>query len=146
MAGLFRDQDPRCSIGQAAEQSPTRSKYFTPDLSPDGTRIAAVKVDETWQERIAYSRCKDWKVQNILKSAEIELFTDPKFIDEKTLVTAVRLKGWANGIGHGRPGIEKPHQADRTFFQCAGISFRSRRNDLFHRFLWLATMMCLRSG
>lgn len=67
-----------------------RSKYFSPDLSPAGNRIATVEFDEKGKSKLLILDENGFKLQSI-QSSEIYLFTDPKFIDEDRVVTAVRL-------------------------------------------------------
>jgi hypothetical protein len=69
-----------------------QSKYFTPDISADGSRVAAVQVATNGKSEIHILNSQDGKVLHTIQSAEISLFTDPKFIDDNNLVTAVRLK------------------------------------------------------
>jgi hypothetical protein len=69
----------------------SKSKYFTPDISADGSRVAAVRVNEKGQSELHILNSADGSVLQTIRSAEINLFTDPKFIDEQSLVTAVRL-------------------------------------------------------
>lgn len=69
-----------------------KTKYFTPDISASGKKIATVLVEADGKSEIHIIAAEDGKVLNVIKSADIMLFTDPKFIDEDNLVTAVRLK------------------------------------------------------
>lgn len=68
-----------------------KTKYFTPDISPDGNRIAAVQVLPGGKSELHVLNANDGKIVQQFHSAEISLFTDPKFIDDRFLVTAVRL-------------------------------------------------------
>ncbi len=67
-----------------------KSKYFTPDISADGSRIAAVQVTATGKSALHILDAQTGKMITSFQSPEINLFTDPKFIDESSLVTAVR--------------------------------------------------------
>lgn len=69
-----------------------KTKYFTPDISADGERIAAVQNSSNGKSEIHILSSADGKIITAIRSAEISLFTDPKFINDNTLVTAVRLK------------------------------------------------------
>lgn len=69
----------------------TRSKYFTPDISADGSKVAAVQVSTGGKSELHILNVSNGEVVQKIHSAEIGLFTDPKFIDENNLVTAVRL-------------------------------------------------------
>lgn len=70
----------------------TRSRYFTPDISADGSLVAAVQVNLAGKSEIHILDAANGKVLQRIQSAEISLFTDPKFADEQTLITAVRLR------------------------------------------------------
>ncbi|RYY56427.1 MAG: hypothetical protein EOO09_06585 [Chitinophagaceae bacterium] len=67
-----------------------RSRYFTPDISPGGNRIAVVELPKEGGSSI---RILDLggKVEKTISAADIAVFTDPKFISEDSLLTAVRL-------------------------------------------------------
>ncbi len=77
-----------------------KTKYFTPDISASGKKIATVLVDAGGKSEIHIIAVEDGKVLNVIKSADIMLFTDPKFIDEDNLVTAVRLKDGKMALAH----------------------------------------------
>lgn len=77
-----------------------KTKYFTPDISASGKKIATVLVDADGKSEIHIIAAEDGKVLNMIKSADIMLFTDPKFIDEDNLVTAVRLKDGKMALAH----------------------------------------------
>ncbi len=69
-----------------------KSKYFTPDISADGSKVAAVQVASDGKSELHILDAGTGQIIKAIHSSEISLFTDPKFIDENTLVTAVRLK------------------------------------------------------
>jgi len=68
-----------------------RTKYFTPDISPDGNKIAAVQSLPSGKTELHILNAADGKILQQIHSVEISLFTDPRFIDDNSLVTAVRL-------------------------------------------------------
>jgi hypothetical protein len=69
-----------------------KTKYFTPDISPSGERIAGVEIASSGKCELHILDAKSGNTIMQFKSADINLFTDPKFIDENTLVCAVRLQ------------------------------------------------------
>lgn len=69
----------------------TKTKYFTPDISADGTKIVAVQVGTDGKSSVDVLNSSNGEVINTLQSAEVSLFTDPKFMDDNRIVTAVRL-------------------------------------------------------
>ena len=68
-----------------------RTKYFTPDISPDGSKIAAVEVSPGGKSQLMILDASNGNTIQQFHSVEISVFTDPKFIDDNLLVTAVRL-------------------------------------------------------
>ncbi len=68
-----------------------KTKYFTPDISADGSKVAAVQVDVNGRSELHIIDAANGQVLKTIHSSDITLFTDPKFIDENSLVTAVRL-------------------------------------------------------
>lgn len=68
-----------------------QSKYFTPDISPDGKRIATVEVNGVGGSELKILDAADGKIITSIRSSEVALYTDPKFIDADSLVTAIRL-------------------------------------------------------
>jgi len=69
-----------------------KTKYFTPDISEDGSLVAAVQFDENGKSELHILNTNGGTVLNKIHSPEINLFTDPKFLDDKTIISAVRLK------------------------------------------------------
>jgi hypothetical protein len=68
-----------------------KSKYFTPDISADGLKVAAVQVGSNGKSELHIINASKGEVMQSIHSSEINLFTDPKFIDDNSVVTAVRL-------------------------------------------------------
>lgn len=68
-----------------------RSKYFSPDISVKGDRIAVAQVAANGKSELHILDAKTGEVTNRIASGEIGLFTDPKFLNEDSVVTAVRL-------------------------------------------------------
>jgi hypothetical protein len=68
-----------------------KTKYFSPDLSPSGASIAAVYVSENGKSEIHILDTENGELKNTIKSGDVTLFTDPKFIDDASLVCVVRL-------------------------------------------------------
>lgn len=68
-----------------------RTKYFSPDISEDGNRIAAVLMDESGKTGLHVIETETGNVLYRINSTEVNLFTDPKFIDDNHLVSAARF-------------------------------------------------------
>lgn len=69
-----------------------KSKYFTPDISPNSSSVAAVQIDGKGHSELHILDSRSGDVKQRLGSPDIQLFTDPKFINDDSLVCAVRLK------------------------------------------------------
>ena len=69
-----------------------KSKYFTPDISADGLKVAAVQVSTNGRSELHILNVQTGEVAKAIHSTEISLFTDPKFVDDNSVVTAVRLR------------------------------------------------------
>lgn len=69
-----------------------RSKYFSPDISASGTKIAAVQNDINGKSELHILDAANGEIKNRITNHDVSLYTDPKFINEDSLVTAVRLK------------------------------------------------------
>ncbi|MGZ8557126.1 MAG: TolB family protein, partial [Chitinophagaceae bacterium] len=69
-----------------------KSKYFSPDISASGQKIAAVEIAINGKSEIHILNAGTGHVENKIGNNEISLFTDPKFINEDSLVTAIRFK------------------------------------------------------
>jgi hypothetical protein len=68
----------------------SKTKYFTPDLSPSGEKIATAYYSAEGKSAIHILDLQG-KLLSEVRSTDIVLYTDPKFIDEANLVTSVRL-------------------------------------------------------
>ena len=69
----------------------SKTKYFTPDISADGSKVAAVHIDANGKSELHIVNADNGQIIKSIHSTEVSLFTDPKFIDENSVVTAVRL-------------------------------------------------------
>jgi hypothetical protein len=69
-----------------------KTKYFTPDISPDGTHIAAVQVSTDGKCELHILDAASGKILKTIRSSDVILYTDPKFIDDNSIVTAIRLR------------------------------------------------------
>ena len=69
----------------------SNTKYFTPDINNDGTKIAAVYYGENNKCQLHVLNTSGSVLQRI-ESPEITVFTDPKFINDNSLVVCVRFR------------------------------------------------------
>ncbi len=69
-----------------------KSKYFTPDISPSGEKIVAVEIADNGKSELHILDAASGEVKNKINLSDVNLFTDPKFINEDSIVTAIRLR------------------------------------------------------
>lgn len=69
----------------------SKTKYFTPDISADGSKVAAIQTNADGRSALHVMSSADGKLLFEVQSPDITLFTDPKFMDENDVVTTVRL-------------------------------------------------------
>jgi len=71
------------------EKLTQKGKYFTPDISPDGNNIIAVSVNDSLESELHLLNRKGGIIKNIRVFSNL-LFVHPKFIDDTTVVVALR--------------------------------------------------------
>lgn len=69
-----------------------KTKYFTPDISASGEKIVAVEAAIDGRSELHVLDAATGEVKTRIGAADVVLFTDPKFIGEDSVVTAVRLR------------------------------------------------------
>ncbi|MBK6826024.1 MAG: hypothetical protein IPG86_03735 [Chitinophagaceae bacterium] len=69
-----------------------QSKYFTPDISADGTKLALVQTGEDGVSVLQVLGVSDGAILHQVQSTDISLFTDPKFTDDGQLIAAARMR------------------------------------------------------
>lgn len=69
-----------------------KTKYFTPDISAGGNRIAAVHIPDNGKAALHILDARTGDVLKEIASDQIMLYSDPKFVNDSTLVTCVRLQ------------------------------------------------------
>jgi hypothetical protein len=68
-----------------------KTKYFSPDISPSGNRIVTVYAGTNGRSELHILDAASGEKQMVVNAADISLFTDPKFISEDSVISAVRL-------------------------------------------------------
>lgn len=76
-----------------------KTKYFTPDISPDGSRVVAVQMTAEGENALHILSVSDGKLVKALPNSGEYIFTDPKFINNEQLVSAVRLPDGRMALG-----------------------------------------------
>lgn len=80
-------------ISTSQQKTLTRkSKYFTPDISEDGSRVAAVHYDANSDCELHILNTETGQVINRISDNEISLLTDPKFLNNDQVVVCSRMK------------------------------------------------------
>ncbi len=72
------------------EKLTQKGKYFTPDISPDGNNIIAVSINDSVKAEL-YLVTKKGEVLKNITAPNNSFFVHPKFIDNNTVVVALRL-------------------------------------------------------
>jgi hypothetical protein len=67
----------------------TKGKYFTPDISPEGTALVATFVTDSTKSELHYLDSNGRLLQNI-KAPKSTFFIQPKFIDNTSIVVGLR--------------------------------------------------------
>ncbi len=93
-----------------------KSNYFSPDISADGSMIAAVQFTKSGKSELHIINVIDGQVKNRIASSSINLFTDPKFLDNENIISAVRLQD-------GRMYLAKTKIATGETIQLTSPSF-----------------------
>lgn len=75
-----------------------KTRYFTPDISSDGSMVVAVNVDKKGFSSLHILDAANGSVLKEIRSGEIAIFTDPKFIDKENVLTIVRLKNGKSSL------------------------------------------------
>ncbi len=68
----------------------TKSKYFTPDLSPDGTQVVAVAYTDSAENELHLLSSDGSLLKKIAPPAAGDLFVHPRFVNGQSVVAAVR--------------------------------------------------------
>jgi hypothetical protein len=77
----------------------SRTKLFSPDLSPDGLSVAAVQVNPDGGSQLQIISCETGKVEKSVPNPEGLFYTYPKFYGPSKLVSAVRNQSGEMALG-----------------------------------------------
>lgn len=69
----------------------SKTKYFTPDISSDGNKIVAVNYETDGKCELHLLDAGSGNLLKRIESSEINVFTDPKFIDDSSIVACARF-------------------------------------------------------
>lgn len=89
------------NIATGAEKQVTaKAKYFTPDISPDGTKLLAVSFTASLGSEL-HLLTTDGNIIQKLKAPAGALFVHPRFIDNENFVVAIRQANSTMSIEKG---------------------------------------------
>ena len=69
-----------------------KTKYFTPDINNDGSKIVAVNYKADGKCELHVLDATSGSLLKNIESSEISVFTDPKFIDDSSIVACARFR------------------------------------------------------
>ena len=80
-------------INSGKQQTIThRTKYFTPDINNDGSKIVAVNYKTDGKCELHVLDAATGRLLKNIESSEINVFSDPKFINDSSIVACARLR------------------------------------------------------
>lgn len=69
----------------------SKTKYFTPDISNDGDKIVAVNYGANGKCELHILDAGSGRLLKNIESSEINVFTDPKFADDNSIIACARF-------------------------------------------------------
>ncbi len=97
-----------------------KTKYFTPDISEDGKMIVAVQNAADGKSEIHILSAEDGQVVKKIQSTDVKLYTDPKFITDSLLITAVRLSDGKMALAYADITTGATRRATTPSFNVVG--------------------------
>ncbi len=67
-----------------------KQKYYTPDFSPSGEQIVAVRIGDSLQTQLQVLNSSDGSIAQTIPSFRDAYFTNPRFIDDHHIIAGVR--------------------------------------------------------
>lgn len=98
----------------------SKTKYFTPDISADGSQLAAVQVNSNGKSELHVLDAANGNILHTIQSPEIGLFTDPKFTSDNKIVTAVRFTNGQMSLVMAEPATGKLTRLTPASFNVIG--------------------------
>lgn len=83
-----------------------KGRYFTPDISPDGSKLLAVSFNDSLNSEL-HLLSRDGAVEKRLKSPAGALFVHPRFISADDFVVAIRLANSTMSLQRGSLATEQ---------------------------------------
>ena len=76
----------------------SKTRYFTPDLSPDGKIVAVSHITLNGKSSLVLLNADNGKVIKEISKENIAYFSNPKIVDDSTVVTVLRNKNASTNI------------------------------------------------
>ncbi|GAB3426063.1 TolB family protein [Niabella aquatica] len=76
----------------------SKTRYFTPDISPDGKTVAASHVALNGKSSLVLLRADNGKVIKEIRKETVAYFSSPKITDDSTVITVLRNKDATTNI------------------------------------------------
>ena len=111
------------------KQITSKTKYFSPDISSDGSRIVAVKIFPTGQSEL-HILDTNGEVLHVLPNHNHLFFTYPKFYNDSQIVACVRNEKGAMAVGLFN--IYNEQTILLTPFSMNPVGFPSVYNDIIY--------------
>jgi hypothetical protein len=70
-----------------------KAKYYTPDISPSGQKIVAVRINDSLQTDLQVLNIHNGEVLQKIPSLNDYYYSNPRFVDENRLVVTTRTPG-----------------------------------------------------
>lgn len=109
----------------------SKTKYFTPDISADGRRVAAIQVGADGRSALHVLDASNGELLHAVQSPEISLFTDPRFVDDQSLVTAARLRNGQMTLVLADPATGRLTRLTPASFNVIGYPFVDKNRIWF---------------
>ncbi len=94
--GVIKVLDIRTGVQETLTR---KTKYFTPDISSDGTKIVALQINEKGNNELhVLSSITGEKIKTITAGQGM-IITDPKFLNEDFLIAALRMNNGQMALG-----------------------------------------------
>ncbi len=77
----------------------SKSKYFTPDISEDGSKALALQIGADGKNELHVIDISSGEIIHSISSKEDMLYTDPKFLDDENIISAIRLSNGQMALG-----------------------------------------------
>lgn len=78
-------------IGNGSQKRLTRKeKYYTPDISPSGERLVAIRINDSLQTELQVMSTANGKIERTILPVQGLYFTNPRFVDETKIIAGVR--------------------------------------------------------